>query len=227
MNKDWATLALFHQLLSHLPAADREDAAQALCAAARVSTWRRNQPCWPSTQGSRVGCVLTGTVRKYAVRANGQRQIVDLLMPGDFIGLAPFDPCYLIEAVSDGTRIAVFRPDQLAALGEEHPALVDLIHDRAADAIRRLENHLLVQGRTTASEKVGGYLAAMSRRIQRDRNGALVLPISRYDIADHLGLAVETVSRSITVLKRCGMIGLRSPRRVEIRNAERLAEGVA
>jgi CRP-like cAMP-binding protein len=227
MNKDWATLALFHQLLNHLPAADREDAAEALCTAARVSTWRRNQPCWPSTQGSRVGCVLTGTVRKYAVRANGQRQIVDLLMPGDFIGLAPFDPCYLIEAVSDGTRVAVFRPDQLAALGEEHPALVDLIHDRAADAIRRLENHLLVQGRTTASEKVGGYLAAMSRRIQRDRNGALVLPISRYDIADHLGLAVETVSRSITVLKRCGMIGLRSPRRVEIRNAERLAEGVA
>jgi CRP-like cAMP-binding protein len=227
MNKDWATLALFHQLLSNLPAADREEAAEALCNAARVSTWRRNEPCWPSTQGSRVGCVLTGTVRKYAVRANGQRQIVDLLMPGDFIGLAPFDPCYLIEAVSDGTRIAVFRPDQLAALGEEHPALVDLIHDRAADAIRRLENHLLVQGRTTASEKVGGYLAAMSRRIQRDRNGALVLPISRYDIADHLGLAVETVSRSITTLKRCGMIGLRSPRRVEIRNADRLAEGVA
>jgi CRP-like cAMP-binding protein len=227
MNKDWATLALFHQLLNHLPAVDREDAAEALCAAARVSSWRRNQPCWPSTQGSRVGCVLTGTVRKYAVRSNGQRQIVDLLMPGDFIGLAPFDPCYLIEAVSDGTRIAVFRPDQLAALGEEHPALVDLIHDRAADAIRRLENHLLVQGRTTASEKVGGYLAAMSQRIQRDRNGALVLPISRYDIADHLGLAVETVSRSITVLKRCGMIGLRSPRRVEIRNAERLAEGLA
>ena len=227
MNKDWATLALFHQLLNHLPAADREDAAEALCAAARVSTWRRNQPCWPGTQGGRIGCVLTGTVRKYAVRANGQRQIVDLLMPGDFIGLAPFDPCYLVEAVSDGTRIAVFRPDQLAALGEQHPALVDLIHDRAADAIRRLENHLLVQGRTTASEKVGGYLAAMSRRIQRDRNGALVLPISRYDIADHLGLAVETVSRSITTLKRCGMIGLRSPRRVEIRNAERLAEGVA
>jgi CRP-like cAMP-binding protein len=227
MNKDWATLSLFHQLLSHVPAPDREEAAEALCAAARVWTWRRNQPCWPSTEGRRVGCVLTGTVRKYAVRANGQRQIVDLLMPGDFIGLSPFDPCYLVEAVCDGTRIAVFRPDQLAMLREAHPALGDLIGDRAADAIRRLENHVLVQGRTTASEKVGGYLAAMSRRIQRDRHGALVLPISRYDIADHLGLAVETVSRSMTVLKRCGMIGLQSPRHVEIRNAERLAEGAA
>ena len=156
-----------------------------------------------------------------------QRPPLPIPMPGDFIGLAPLDPCYLVEAVSDGTRIAVFRPDQLAVLLEAHPALVDLIRDRTADAIRRLENHVLVQGRTTASEKVGGYLAAMSRRIQRDRHGALVLPISRYDIADHLGLAVETVSRSMTVLKRCGMIGLRSPRHVEIRNAERLAEGAA
>jgi CRP-like cAMP-binding protein len=227
MTKDWAAVALFHHLLYNLPAADREEAAEALYAAARISTWRRNQHCWPSSQGSWIGCVLTGTIRKYALRANGQRQIVDLLMPGDFVGLAPFDPCYLIEAVSDGTRIAMFRPDKLTALGAEHPALVDLIRERAADAIRRLENHLLIQGRTTASEKVGGYLAAMSRRIQRDRNAALILPISRYDIADHLGLAVETVSRSITFLKRRGMIGLRSPRRVEIRNAETLAEGVA
>jgi CRP-like cAMP-binding protein len=170
--------------------------------------------------------VLTGTVRKYAVRTNGQRQIVDLLMPGDFLGLAPLDPCYLVEAVSDGTRVATFRPDRIAALGLAYPALADLIRDRAADAIRRLENHLLIQGRTTASAKVGGYLAAMSRRMQRDRDGALVLPISRYDIADHLGLAVETVSRSMTVLKRSGMIGLRSPRSVVIQNAERLAEGV-
>jgi CRP-like cAMP-binding protein len=227
MKRDWATIRLFHHLLDTTPAGVREEAAEALCAAARISTWRRNQPCWPSPEGSRVGCVLTGTIRKYAVRANGQRQIVDLLMPGDFIGLAPFDPCYLVEAVSDGTRIAVFRPDQLAVLREAHPALVGLIRDRAADAIRRLENHVLIQGRITASEKVGGYLAAMSRRIQRDRHGALVLPISRYDIADHLGLAVETVSRSMTLLKRRGMIGLQSPRHVEIRNAERLAEGAA
>jgi CRP-like cAMP-binding protein len=227
MDRDSDAIRVFHHLLRKAPAGAREEAAEALSAAARVSTWRRNQPCWPGREGGRVGCVLAGTVRKYAVRTNGQRQIVDLLMPGDFIGLAPFDPCFLVEAVCDGTRLAVFRSDQLAALREAHPALVELIRDRAADAIRRLEDHALVQGRTTASEKVGGYLAAMSRRIQRDRQGVLVLPISRYDIADHLGLAVETVSRSMTVLKRRGTIGLQSPRHVEIRNAERLAEGAA
>jgi CRP-like cAMP-binding protein len=65
----------------------------------------------------------------------------------------------------------------------------------------------------------------MSERVRHDRSDALVLPISRYDIADHLGLAVETVSRAMTALKRCGMIGLQSPRHVEIRDADLLANG--
>jgi CRP-like cAMP-binding protein len=65
----------------------------------------------------------------------------------------------------------------------------------------------------------------MCHRIQHDEHGALVLPVSRYDIADHLGLAVETVSRAMTALKRCGMIALQSPRLVEIRRALMLADG--
>ncbi|HMG48804.1 MAG TPA: helix-turn-helix domain-containing protein [Allosphingosinicella sp.] len=219
MNADWTTIQLFQRLLSHAEPAARLDLAEALSTAARDTIWRRNQPCWPMIGEGRVGCVLAGTVRKYAIRANGQRQIVDLLMPGDFIGLAPLDPSFSIEAVSDGTRIAVFRAEQLAALLEDYPAIAGLIRDRAADAIRRLENHLLVQGRTTASEKVGGYLVSMCQRVQQDRHDAMVLPVSRYDIADHLGLAVETVSRAMTALKRGGMITLQSPRHVEIRDA--------
>ena len=225
MNADRVATRLFRQLLGSEDASAANQVAEALRAAARDTTWRRNQSCWPITEDGRFGCVLSGTVRKYAIRANGQRQIVDLLMPGDFIGLVPVAPAFSMEAVSDGTRIAMFRPDQVAALVKAHPAVVALIRNRAAAAITRLENHLLVQGRTTASEKVGGYLVAMSERVQHDPSNALVLPISRYDIADHLGLAVETVSRAMTALKRCGMIGLQSPRHVEIHHADLLANG--
>jgi CRP-like cAMP-binding protein len=225
MNADRTATRLFQQLLSPAEAADRTEVAEALCAAARDTLWRRNQPCSSITEGDRVGCVLTGTVRKFSIRANGQRQIVDLLMPSDFIGLVPLDPSFSLEAVCDGTRIAVFRPDQVAALVEAYPAMVALIRNRAADAIRRLEQHLLVQGRTTASEKVGGYLVAMCERVRHDEHDAMVLPISRYDIADHLGLAVETVSRAMTALKLCGKIALQSPRHVEIRSALMLADG--
>lgn len=225
MNSDRTATRLFRHLLNSAEVADRAEAAEALRAAARETVWRRNQPCSSITEGGRVGCVLAGTVRKYSIRTNGQRQIVDLLMPGDFIGLGALDPSFSLEAVCDGTRVAVFRPDQLAALIEAYPAILDVIRDRAGDTIRRLEQHLLVQGRTTANEKVGGYLVSMCRRVEHDGHDAIVLPVSRYDIADHLGLAVETVSRAMTALKRCGKIALQSPRHVEIRNALLQADG--
>ncbi len=83
------------------------------------------------------------------------------------------------------------------------------MHNCAAEAIRRLEHHLLVQSRITAREKVSAYLAAMTRRMKRSRSNTIVLPVTRYDIADHLGIAVETVSRTMTVLSRRGSIALR------------------
>jgi CRP-like cAMP-binding protein len=218
-------MRLFRRLLSPDNPGAEAPAADALRMAARDSEWRRNQPCGTVVAGGRIGCVLSGAVRKYSVRANGQRQIIDLLVRGDFLGLTASDPCFSLEAVSNGTRIACFRRQDMQALTEVHPAISELIRNRAADAIRRLENHLLIQGRTTAKEKVGGYLAAMCRRIARDQSGALVLPISRYDIADHLGLAVETVSRTMTALRRGGSIALPSPRHVEIRDTAMLMDG--
>lgn len=225
MNADPTARHLFHQLLGHAEPARRTELVDALLLAARATKWRRNQPCRSIAERAGVGCVLSGTVRKYAIRFSGQRQIVDLLMPGDFFGLVPLDPDFSMEAVCDGTLIAIFSPDMLARLVAEHPGIADLIRDRTADAIRRLENHLLVQGRMTAREKVGGYLVEMCGRARRDQRGALVLPISRYDIADHLGLAVETVSRAMTALRRRGLIALRSPRHVEIHDAAGLADG--
>ena len=225
MNADPTAIRVFQQLLGHAEPFRHTELVNALLAAARATKWRRNQPCRSIAEGDRIGCVLSGTVRKYAIRFNGQRQIVDLLMPGDFIGLVPLDPDFSVEAVCDGTLIAIFSPDALAALLAEHAAIADLIRDRTADAIRRLESHLLVQGRMTASDKVGAYLVEMCHRARRDECGALMLPVSRYDIADHLGLAVETVSRAMTALKQRGLIALRSPRHVEIHDAGELIDG--
>jgi CRP-like cAMP-binding protein len=66
----------------------------------------------------------------------------------------------------------------------------------------------------------------MSRRLTRGGDSALVLPITRYDIADHLGIAVETVSRTMTQLRRRGSIALRTPRAVEIRDPAILSDGL-
>jgi CRP-like cAMP-binding protein len=136
----------------------------------------------------------------------------------------PADPAFVLEAVSNDTRIASFTPDQIESLQSGFPAVSALMHNCAADAIRRLEHHLLVQSRITAREKVSAYLAAMTRRMKRSRSNTIVLPVTRYDIADHLGIAVETVSRTMTVLSRRGSITLKTPRNIEIRDESMLSD---
>ncbi len=200
------------------------DATAAMMAAARATRWRRNQACDAVIARSAVACVLAGAVRKFALRPDGQRQIIDLNVAGDFLGFAPADPAFFLEAVSNDTRIVSFTREQIDRLAARFPAVAALMKNCAADAIRRLELHLLVQSRITASEKVGAYLAAMTRRMKPSGTNAIMLPITRYDIADHLGIAVETVSRTMTALRRRGSIALRTPRDVEIRDPSMLSD---
>jgi CRP-like cAMP-binding protein len=216
---------LFTTLLNPEMPNTEAGASAAMIAAARETRWRRNQSCDAVISRGAVACVLAGAVRKFALRPNGQRQIVDLNVAGDFLGLVPSDPAFFLEAVSNETRIACFTRDQIERLASGFAAVSALMQNCAADAIRRLEHHLLVQSRITAREKVRAYLAEMAHRMQPAHAKAITLPITRYDIADHLGIAVETVSRAMTALRRRGSIKLRTPRDIEIRDPSMLSEG--
>ena len=200
------------------------EASAAMIAAARETRWRRNESCDAVIARDAVACVLAGAVRKFALRPNGQRQIIDLIVTGDFLGITPADPAFLLEAVCNDTRIVTFTREQIDGLAGRFPAVSTLMRNCAADAIHRLEHHLLVQSRITAREKVGAYLAAMTRRMKRSRSNEIVLPVTRYDIADHLGIAVETVSRTMTSLRRRGSISLKTPRDIEIRDPTMLSD---
>lgn len=224
MQKSPESLELFQTLLNADKPLGETEAAGAMIEAARETCWRRNQTCDAVVARGAVACILGGAVRKFAVRSNGQRQIVNLMVTGDFLGFAPADPAFMLEAVSNDTWIASFTSDQIASLQSRFPAVSSLMHNCAADAIRRLEHHLLVQSRITAQEKVTAYLAAMTRRMKRSRSNTIVLPVTRYDIADHLGIAVETVSRTMTALSRRGSIALKTPRNIEIRDESMLSD---
>ena len=215
---------LFSTLLNPEMPNTEVDASTAMIAAARETRWRRNEPCDAVIARGSVACVLAGAVRKFALRPNGQRQIIDLVVAGDLLGFAPADPSFFLEAVSNDTRIACFTRDRVDGLAARFPAVSALMQNSAADAIGRLEHHLLVQSRITAREKVRAYLAEMARRIKPVHSKAITLPITRYDIADHLGIAVETVSRTMTVLRRRGSIALTSPRDIEIRDPTMLSD---
>ena len=193
------------------------DLGAAVAGAGRETRWRKNQACDSVVARGAVACVLSGAVRKFALRPDGQRQIIDLMIIGDPVGFAPIDPAFFLEAVLDDTRIVSFPREEIDGLVARFPGL-------AAVIIRRLEHHLLVQSRITAREKVGAYLAELARRVAPGGASKVVLPITRYDIADHLGIAVETVSRAMTVLCRRGSIALKTPRDVEIRDAAMLSD---
>ena len=85
----------------------------------------------------------------------------------------------------------------------------------------------LILGRITAREKVGAFLLTIMQQIDSGDSDRLVLPTSRYDIADYLTLSVETVSRSLTDLKQRGLISLTGPRRVQIVDRDRLSNRLA
>lgn len=215
---------LFTTLLNpEMPTAE-VGASAAMIGAARETRWRRNESCDAVIARGAVACVLAGAVRKFALRPSGQRQITDLTVAGDFLGFAPADPVFFLEAVSNDTRIASFSRDQIERLEARFASVSTLMQNSSADAIRRLEHHLLVQSRITAREKVRAYISEIARRMKPAHAKAITLPITRYDIADHLGIAVETVSRAMTGLRRRGSIKLRTPRDIEIRDPSMLSD---
>lgn len=160
---------------------------------------------------------VSGAARCYIVLPGGHRQILDLLLPGDFFGFTGRERhFYGVDAVVDDTSVACYPREALRTLANSDPAVADEIREMLFGETARLQQLILILGRTTAREKVGAFLLTIMQRIANENTDRLVLPTSRYDIADYLALSVETVSRSLSDLKRRGLISLTGPRRVQI-----------
>lgn len=169
--------------------------------------------------------VVKGAARRCMVCADGRRRIVGLLLPGDCFGFTVNRGCDCsVESVMDGTIVASIPRRGAEMLADSDPIVAREIREFAFTVIAQLQTQLLVVGRTTAREKVGSFLFEMSNRLERDDSGRMVLPISRYDIADYLAISAETVSRSISSLRLLGLINLAEPRRVRIMNSSVLRD---
>jgi CRP/FNR family transcriptional regulator, nitrogen fixation regulation protein len=161
--------------------------------------------------------LTSGTARRFAVRVDGRRQIVDLLVPGDIFGFGVRSRHrFTVEAVTEGTVVACYPRARLDALAGSDPHVARELHEAMCEAMSRLQSQIMILGRTTAQQKVGAFLLNLAERLAESPVDVVVLPISRYDIADFLALSVETVSRSLTRLKRRGAITLDGPRRIRI-----------
>jgi len=164
--------------------------------------------------------VISGTVRTYKVLSDGRRQIGAFYMPGDVFGLETSDEhTFSAEAISDA-KVLVIKRSTLVALAERDGEVARQLWALTGRELSRVQDHILLLIKT-AQERVAGFLLEMA---ERGSNGNSVeLPMSRQDIADYLGLTIETVSRTLTNLENAAAIELPSSRRIVLRNRSALS----
>jgi len=157
--------------------------------------------------------VISGAVRTYKILEGGRRQIGAFYLPGDIFGLEA-DETHVssAEAVCETRLLAVKRSALMARVTHEKE-LAGQLWNATARELRRFQEHLglLI---SSAEGRVVGFLLDMKRRAAK--NSVIELPMSRQDIADYLGLTIETVSRTFTQLEQSGAISLPTSRRVEL-----------
>ncbi len=167
--------------------------------------------------------LMGGAARKCAQISDGRRQIMDFLLPGDLFGFeAGARRECSVECVVPDTKVKRYRRPQMESLLEEDPQLAREVREIAFSSIERLQSRMLLLGRSRALERVCGFLLEMAHRAQVETEGSVVLPMSRYDIADYLAIAVETVSRSLTTLRSTRVITFFDTRHFRIINRRAL-----
>lgn len=153
--------------------------------------------------------VMSGAVRVYSVLSDGRRQIGAFYLPGDYFGFEAGEfRAMSAEAVTEAKVRIVQRVSSLASCPD-----ADLTRELWSATVRELQSarkHLVLLVRR-AEERVASFLLEMAERTKATE---IELPMSRQDIADYLGLTIETVSRTLTHLEEIGAISLRSARRI-------------
>ncbi|MCB8877380.1 helix-turn-helix domain-containing protein [Acidisoma silvae] len=152
--------------------------------------------------------VIHGCVRTLQRLEDGRSQVSEFLLPGDIFGLdASGEHEFAAEAVTAAT-IRRVRLCTIDLLTREDAAFEQDLRHHLCYQIKAARRRLVALGRMTAAEKIAGFLLEMSGRLDASEQGAVKLPMCRGDIADYLGLTIETVSRCMTDLKRRNVISL-------------------
>ena len=173
-----------------------------------------------------VFTVTKGALRRIRLLPDGRRLVAGFLMPGDFIGFSGTSHYkHTIEAITDST-LCEFSMADMRSLCHDHPELERELLERACVELDATRGNLMALARLNPMERLAGFLVDMAqrRRRQGQDDTEVILPMTRTDIADYLGLTVETVSRSFTRLREQGLIALPDPQHVEILDHAALAD---
>src|SRR5262245_45279407 len=183
--------------------------------------------------GSEDWCatVLSGVIKLSKTLSDGRQQIVALLFPGDFLGRpyrAEFP--YTAETATE-VQLCCYARTYFEGFLQEQSELKQVFLERTLDAADATRDCRLRVGRKSAREKVAALLLLILRRTsppcsdcEPDSSGQLVMPLTRTEMADYLGLRLETVSRQLKQLEGAGIIKRIDPRRISVCDVKMLAE---
>ena len=199
----------------------------ALCGAFANATAAPRSPFAPGSvlfrQGEPVRLVyrvLSGAVISYRLLSDGRRQVTGFHLPGDFLGLeAGVEHTTTAEALSRVDALAMERTE-LAGRAVTDVGLARALWQVTVRAFRRSEDHALILARQGATERVAAFLLDFAERMGRPK--VIDLPMTRQDIADHVGLTIHTVSRTLSQLQAQGLVEARSSRHVRLLQRHRL-----
>ena len=163
--------------------------------------------------------VISGAVRTYRMLDDGRRQITAFYLPGDVFGVEAGDNHLSSAETICDAQILVARRSAVMARAEHEKNLGRQLWVLTARELQRVQEHSLALIKS-AEERVAGFLLEMEGR--NSAGAAVELPMSRQDIADYLGLTIETVSRTFTQFVQSGKISLETSRRIQLRNRSAL-----
>ncbi|HET8997038.1 MAG TPA: helix-turn-helix domain-containing protein [Acetobacteraceae bacterium] len=157
--------------------------------------------------------ITRGTAKLFKLLPDGRRQITGFATVGHFLGLAVSDTYAFSAEALEPTRYCRFSRSKLRQLLDDFPAMEARLLQAAANELVAAQEQMLLLGRKTARERLASFLVTQNRQSTPcgQPRARFPLPMTRGDIADYLGLTIETVSRTLTVLRKEGLIDIPGP----------------
>lgn len=174
---------------------------------------------WAGDEGVVCGNILSGILKVTALSGDAREQIVGLLYTADFVGRPESgETPFSISALTD-SQLCIYPHGPFQAMLDDHVAMERLLLRRTMAALDEARSRMLMLARGTASEKLASFLLEIADRsgvVDPDGSVTIELPVSRGEIADILGLTIETVSRQMTHFRLAGLLALPGGRAVTI-----------
>lgn len=164
---------------------------------------------WAGDASSFCANIVSGALKVAATLADGREQIVGLLFPGDFVGQLFTDETSLTVTAVVETDLCAYSRVAFEHLLDDHPRMERMLLRRTMGSLNEARERMLSLGRKNAQERVAGFILDLADRAGShgvDRTLRVAIPVSRGEMADYLGLTIETVSRQLTRLRTADII---------------------